>query len=384
MQVFISWSQPTSREIAKVLKNELYTFFNEKIEFWVSSEDILAGEVSITKIISALQNSDMIITCLDASNYNKSWLYFETGAVFGRQYNPNNVQSVVFPIIFDDLEIAEFNKTPFKELQLQKFNKGSIEKIAKNINQKYRELTGELAIASTTFEKYFKDTWSNLYDSVNNIIVQQTMESDNVITKENVTEKLSRYANFPSPAPGSVIRYDSGFETSYFYDFLLENVKKRLYIFGRKNRKITDKTLNTKLKSVLNNNVDLRMLFLNPNSAQAKDRVAQDTDRFRDKLLMSINELHELFKSENKEMSQFCRMYNEQRESEIIIADEVVFYKDLAYSEDGKPLHFTNQSFCITAINNPLGNKYFTLFEKTWKKAETDSITDEFIESLFK
>lgn len=382
MQVFISWSQPTSRQIAEILKKELYSFFNEKIEFWVSSKDIPAGDVSITSIISALQKSDMIITCLDSSNYNKSWTYFETGVVFGRNYDRDNIQPVVLPIIFDNLEVDDFKKTPFTDLQLQKFSRKCVEKIINDINQKYKDINGEFAIASSTLQKYFKETWSNLHKQVNTIIMQQTSGSDILITDKNVTEIISRYKNFPIPSYGRVIKYDSGFETSYFYDFLLENVKKRLYIFGRKNRKIGDRTLSKKFESVLKKDIDLKMLFLNPNSEYAKGRKAQDTDSFREKLVTSIKEIHERFISQKLDISQYCRMYDNLRTSEIIIADEVIFYKDMAYSKDGKPLHFTDNSFCITPINSILGNKYFKVFETAWDTYEDQKITTSFISTL--
>lgn len=382
MQVFISWSQPTSRQIAEILKKEFYSFFNEKIEFWVSSEDIPAGDVSITRIISALQKSDMIITCLDSSNYNKSWIYFETGVVFGRNYDRDNIQPVVLPIIFDNLEIDDFKKTPFTDLQLQKFNKKCVEKTINDINQKYKDINGDFAIAPSTSKRFFNETWSNLHKEVNNIIMQRTSGSDMLITDKNVTEIISRYKNFPIPSYGSVIKYDSGFETSYFYDFLLENVKKRLYIFGRKNRKIGDRTLSQKFKSILENNIDLRMLFLNPNSEYAKGHQAQDTDFFREKLVASIKEINERFETQKLDISHYCRMYDEVRTSEIIIADEVIFYKDIAYAMDGKPLHFTNDSFCITSINSMLGSKYYKLFDAAWNKYEDQKITTSFISAL--
>lgn len=382
MQVFISWSQPTSKQIAEVLKKELFQFFNERIEFWVSSEDILAGDVSITSIISALQKSEMIITCLDSSNYNRSWIYFETGVVFGRNYDRDNVQPVVLPIIFDNLKIDNFKKTPFKDLQLQKFNKDSVERVFKNINTKYKEIYGDYVIAPSTFQKYFKETWSNLYNQVNNIIMQQTLGSDILLTEKNVTEIISRYKNFPSPMYGSVIKYDSGFETSYFYDLLLENVRKRLYIFGRKNRKIGDRTLCSKFNSMLDNNVDLKMLFLNPNSKYAEDHQAQDTHSFREKLVSSIKEIHERFTNHKSDISKYCRMYDELRASEIIIADDVVFFKDLAYTKDGKPLHFTDSSFSVTSINSILGDGYFKKFVSTWDRYEEQKITTSFISTL--
>ena len=381
MQVFISWSQEKSRKIAEVLKEELYLLFNQEIIFWVSSKDIPFGDVSVSSIVNALQKSEMIITCLDSSNYKKSWLYFETGAVFLRNYEGDS-KPIVFPVIFDNLEFSDFDGTPFRDLQLQRFNRNSIKRLAENINKRYEKMHGKPAIAASSFERYFNHTWSNLQKKINNIITQHYTEGDTVLTDKNVTDKLSKYKDFPTPSHGPVIRYDSGFETIYFYDFLLTNVSKRLYIFGRKNKKISDRTLNKKVKEILNKEIDFRLLYLNPSSDYAKDRKAQDVDNFKQKLMISMKDMCEIFNEKNLDISKCCRMYDKLRDSEIIIADEVVFYKDLAYSKDGKPLHFTNESFCITAINSELGDKYYKDFVTTWNECENERLTNSLVSTF--
>ena len=382
MQVFISWSQPTSRQIAEILKDELYSFFNEKIEFWFSSTDISAGDVAINSIIDSLQKSDIIITCLDSSNFNKTWIYFETGVIFGRNYNKE--KHVVFPIIFDDISFDDFKGTPFTYFQLKIFNKDNLKKILEEINDLYKIQNGDYARNLNTFQTRFKETWNKLNKQINTNIMKKCSKSGSMITTKNIVDKLSHYKAFPAPSLGSVIKYDSGFETNYFYDFLLENAKKRLYIYGRKNKKLGDKTFKDKFKKILDNKIDLKILFLNPNSNYAKDKKAQDIASFKSALIACILDISERFKKNNLDISHYCRMYDEQRASEIIIADEVVFYKDLAYSTEGKPLHFTNESFYITSVDSLLGKKYYDIFDITWNKYKENLITESLLKSLIK
>lgn len=376
MTVFISWSQPTSHSVAEILKEELDTLFNGKVEFWVSSVDIAAGNISINSIISALQRSHMAIVCLDSSNYKRPWIYYETGIVFGRNYNTQNDNlPVIFPVIFDDLKVDHFVKTPFYEMQLMRFNRENAFKITKSINEKSEEITGESILNQRSLDRFFDNIWPQLYGRIDTIIKQKISGGHNMITEDNVAEKLTKYS-FPEPSYGDVLRYSSGFETFNFYKFLLENVTTRLYIFGRKNHKISERSFDSNYIKILENKVDLKILFLNPNSELAKSDIAQDISDFREKLIISIKDFIERYrKISEHNIEDNCRMYSEPRKSEIIIADDVVFYRDLAYTSDGKPEHFTDQAFFVASINSQLGTEYYKTFQSVWDNNSTSKIT---------
>lgn len=382
MKVFVSWSQPTSHKIAESIKEELSYIFNGKVEFWYSEEDIGGGGIAFSTIISALQESDMIIVCLDSSNYNKPWIYFESGFVFGKEYPADEGKPVIFPIVFDDLKFDTFKSTPFTNIQLRKFSKKCLKEVLKRIDEIHKAKYGDPVFNPEAFQRFLDVSWSNLSKRVNNIIVQRTDGGNSMITEENVTDLIARYGNFPTPTFGPVIMYSSGFETNYFYDFLLENVQKRLYIFGRKNSKLRNRSYNVKFQELQSKKVDLKMLFLNPNSEYAQGKSAQDTADFRTKLITSIKDHYERFQEQKLDISDYCRMYDEKRTSEIIVADNVVFYKDLAYSDSGSPLHFTNASFSIISVDSTIGSDYFRLFEKVWNQCESTKITSSFLETL--
>lgn len=379
MTVFISWSLATSRDIAMTLRDELDTFFNEQIEFWVSSVDITTGNPAINSIVAALQRSSLAIVCLDSSNYKKPWIYFETGAVFGQNYDPANDKKVaVLPIIFDNVKSDCFDGTPFKDIQRSRFTKDDFAIIVKSIHQRYSDLNGIAVLQERTFTRNFDNMWPRLRGKIDSIIKQSEADASNMLTADNVVEKLTRYRGFPLPEMGDVMRYNSGFETQEFYWFLLENVTKRLYIFGRKNRKLSQPEFTPSYVKLLDKNVDLRILFLNPTSAQAGGGVVQDISNFHNRLVISIQDFVNRYKDLNYNIADNCKMYSCKRESEIIVADEVIFYKDVAYSSDGKPMHFTNESFFVTSLNNKLGAKYFRCFEDAWNDSTSKTITESF------
>lgn len=382
MTVFISWSQPASHEIAEVLKSELTSLFKQQIEFWVSSKDIATGSISIQSIIAALQRSSMAIICLDSSNYRKPWIYYETGVVFGKNYSGGNKnQPVIIPIMFDNLKVSDFQNTPFSNMQLMPFTKATMENAVNQINTIYYREMNQLILNEETLTRSFDKIWTRLYDKIDSIIKQKKVGSDMRLTEENVAELLTKYDGFPPPTYGNVIRYSSGFETANFYKFLLENVTSRLYVFGRKNRKLSESTP-TAYSTLKSKNVDLKILFLNPNSEQAKSDKTQDVSDFRTRLILSIKDFCRKYEDLGLNISEDCRMYSEQRDSEVIVADDIVLYKDLSYTPAGKPMHFTNTSFFITSISSQIGTTYYNQFISVWDKNEKNKISESFVRAL--
>ena len=59
--------------------------------------------------------------------------------------------------------------------------------------------------------------------------------------------------------------FESGYESYEFYNAILKTAKKRLYVFGRKNRKLFSKN-NTKIKKLIEDGIDFKCLFLSDKS----------------------------------------------------------------------------------------------------------------------
>ena len=204
-----------------------------------------------------------------------------------------------------------------------------------------------------------------------------------MLCESNVVEKLRNYKNFPEPVfGGNVMRYGSGFETQPFYEFLLENVTSRLYVFGRKNSKMGGIELAKKFKQLMDKNVEMKILFMNPNSAFAEGRRAQNIPDFRNALIGSIKKYSEKFSSMGLNIEDYCRMYSNQRDCEYIIADHVVFYKELSFTQNQLPAHFTGASFTVAATESQLGSFYLKSFNDIWEENKDNSITKDFVATL--
>jgi hypothetical protein len=80
MKVFISWSGPRSRHVARALHDWLPDIV-QYVEPWMSHEDIQAGARWSPEINDQLSQTKFGIICLTPENQHKPWLAFEAGAL---------------------------------------------------------------------------------------------------------------------------------------------------------------------------------------------------------------------------------------------------------------------------------------------------------------
>jgi hypothetical protein len=80
MKVFISWSKPTSRQLAETLYRWLPEVI-QQVQPWMSSEDIAKGQRWATEIGAKLGELGQGILCLTSDNLKEPWLNFEAGAL---------------------------------------------------------------------------------------------------------------------------------------------------------------------------------------------------------------------------------------------------------------------------------------------------------------
>ena len=93
-KIFISWSKKRSEEFAKIVKSTIEKLDSD-IDVFMSEEDIKAGEFVQEKIISNIENCDILILCFTTENKRSPWLLYEAGYASG-------LHKVVIPFLFDN------------------------------------------------------------------------------------------------------------------------------------------------------------------------------------------------------------------------------------------------------------------------------------------
>lgn len=154
--------------------------------------------------------------------------------------------------------------------------------------------------------------------------------------------------------------FEEGYESYEFYNAILKTAKQRLYIFGRKNRKLFTKN-NAKIKELLDVGVDFKCLFLSDKSNISILKIAQENDQFIEDLEKIINNVKEKY-SDNLEC---FRKYDFQQIKRVIIVDDTVIFVPVTF-ENGNVKHFTKTSFTVYKEDTVEGINLINEFKKIW------------------
>ena len=156
----------------------------------------------------------------------------------------------------------------------------------------------------------------------------------------------------------------TGYETHDFYRGIATQSKNRLYLFGRKNRKIFDREYLDFWRSVGNNpGFDLRILFLNPNSETVNNAHA-DND-FRGQLELAISEAKKNLTDFGIDYDSVCRFYDCKREYGVTVSDDTVFVAKIPH-KNGVPEKTTGIDFDEYSLFDVEGEKYINIFLSAW------------------
>lgn len=161
------------------------------------------------------------------------------------------------------------------------------------------------------------------------------------------------------------------------YEILLNNTDKRLWIFGRKNRKLfstENRDFFEDLERRQKNGFDFKCLFLNPSDVNLH-KFAQRGGNFTEKIKYCVDEAKNTLESNNVNFDSVCRFYDCVRTEHIIVIDNVVVYSHINYSDDNYPTPLTKASFYVTDVKNSIGQKLVEKFLDTWKNAREPNFT---------
>ena len=364
MNIFISWSKKHSQETAEALKAFMYTFFNNRLTLWVSSLDIEIGSRNMVAIKDALMDSDMGIFCLNSSNYQAPWMLFEAGVISAKEVDNKNT---VYPILFGGLKKKELSESPLNQFQMITFEKAKFKKMMKELHDK---LDPPVYEKNDLFDQYFNTNWKILLVNINKIY-HKMIGGERALNKESAIEAFEQ-KQFPRPHLGKVVLYESGFERQLFYEVLLNNVSNRLWIFGRKNRKLfsqENQGFFRKITARKSNKLDLRILFLDSNSDKTILSNAQQKSNFKNILKACLIDAAATLNENGINPSSVCKTYQFVRSDHIFVVDNVVIFSKICYDEYDKPQHLTNASFKVVEASDEIGLYYMTKFENAWKSA---------------
>ena len=152
--IFIGWSGDNSRKIAEELKKTLEKIFPNKINCFVSTQNIAYGEDWYRRIKNRLERSDLGILCITKENIKAPWLYFEAGILVR-----NN--SKVIPLLIN-CNPPSLNNTPIQVKQSIQFNNpDQFKKMLKDIQVQFN-------LAQDTEKTILDGIYTNQYNEMKN------------------------------------------------------------------------------------------------------------------------------------------------------------------------------------------------------------------------
>lgn len=363
MELFLSWSKSKSKELALSTRNFLQGMFRNSIKIWMSSESIPYGSMFQGEINAALQRSEKCIAFITADNYKAPWIMYEVGAISKNCIQGNNKNAII-PIMFDKIDKNLLYGNPLDQFQQVKFRKEEIKKLIIEINETVNEFPDRETLVSQ-----FELNWVHYEREINAVLQKHSVTSAAPVTCSFLIDALNK-AYFPAPDSGTVIKYENGFETQKFYSVLLENVDKRFWVFGRKNKKLfsaDNRGFFSDLERRKNNGFDFKCLFIDPTNEENLEH-AQRGVCFKDRLRVCINEASEQLSNNGIDPADVCRFYSCTRSEQIFIVDNVVIYSHVLCDEEGFPFPLTGAPFCVVDIESPIGKKYYQAFTKVWNE----------------
>ena len=353
--IFFSWSKENSKMYASITKDFFNSIFKTDNLVWFSVSNIESGKVFLDEILNSTDCCDSIILFLTKENIYNPWIQFELGLFFGKR------NCHIWPVCFD--ENLNQNTTAFEHINVLSVNKETFKSIIEQIFIIYQE---KIAITKEEVIINFDKLWDGYFDQIrkvnNPFYYLGDADIHDLVCKFNDECKVLG-------KEGSVFRVDSGFETHDFYKFLLKNTHRRLWVFGRKNKKLFDRG-NIKFfedfRKSDNGNFSLKILFLDPQSEKLLLENAQKKKNFEDSLITCINDAIEILDETGFDQLQTIKLYRRIRNDAIIISDNIVYFENVKYSEDMKPYHLTDSGFFITTTETCIGKYYLDLFQDVW------------------
>jgi hypothetical protein len=153
LKVFISWSGPSSKKVAFVLKDWIPSVI-QAVEPFLSSEDIEKGNRWNTDIARELQESTFGIICVTRDNLGSQWLNFEAGALSKVIENTH-----VAPFLLD-VKPSDLGGSPISQFQTTSFDHDDVRQLIQTLNAACSEAGASLT--EQRLDSAFETWWPQL------------------------------------------------------------------------------------------------------------------------------------------------------------------------------------------------------------------------------
>ena len=265
---------------------------------------------------------------------------------------------------------------PLSQFQATTFGRDEMLKLLRSLNEQLGDQKLEADVLSNSFEKFWPDLEAEVAG-----VTRIGISSSNL---RAVVDALQN-KGFPQPAFGRIVCFKEGFESHSLYDIALLEARTRLYVFGRKNRKLFDKdhwASMTELHKRIADGFDFRCLFLNPRAPAHVLSEEHEDDDFTDQLRTCIRNAVRVLQKSGIDPDNICRAYNNHRQHAIVVVDNAVMFVPVERNADGQAKRLTKCHFEVVDADSPMGTEMLGQFTGAWERAApltevTESIEQE-------
>jgi hypothetical protein len=358
LEIFLSCSGRRSTGLAFALNRWLPRVL-KNTKPWVYNK-IGSGKQWLKALKRKLAQSHVIILCLTPEDRGAPWILFEAGAIWGTP-GERPVCSLLLDMSHKDLP------DPLKPFQAPLFNKDGVKKLILDLNS----LCGPKKIKEKKVLESFEENWPLLEVAVKKVRRLKIKSSTAAI--DHVVKAFTKHIDSRNRFDGYSVYFDGGYETHAMYTVATDVARKRLYIFGRKNRKLFDKDhfdFFTKLEKRISQRFDLRILFLSPEAPDAVLNTASTDKNFVRKLKSCIRTARDVLEKAHVSPSKVCRSYRVGRPLCMMVVDEAVLCSPIRIDRDGRTQATTDAAFNIVSAQAGCGKRVLNEFLTQWDEAD--------------
>lgn len=232
--------------------------------------------------------------------------------------------------------------------------------------QSINSLLDNGGVSKEVFDATFSSFWPKMEKELKK--VSEVKIEGTALNISNVTSAFGKYG-LPEPTIGNHVYFSSGFESHNVYSSAYELAKKRIWIWGRKNRKVFDKEHKdffNNLKSRIDSGFDFRVLFLDPLSSPAIISKAHKDADFNSQLEAGIIAAKSVCANAGVSLEDVARSYNGLRNTGMVIVDDAILYSPIQYDKDGCVEPLTKAPFNVVGIESLLGEDLEKSFLSCW------------------